>query len=37
MTTLTLAGLHPPTGVCMCKETEKATKVEDLGFFRLKK
>lgn len=37
MTNLTLAALHPPTGVCMCKKVEKATDVEGLDSFPLKK
>lgn len=36
-TNLTLAGLHPPTGVCLCKKVEKATNVENLDSFPLKR
>jgi len=35
MTNLALAGLYPPTGVCVCEEVEKATDIDNS--FPLKK
>lgn len=37
MTNLTLAGLHPPTSVCMCKKVEKATDIEDMDSLPIRK